>query len=372
MGLKIFLTADVHLGMKFTGYPANLQPGLIKARFDAFRNCVRIANDNKCDIFAVAGDLFDSKYIPHLDVVKAAEIIDGFEGRAAVVLPGNHDFITAASTDVWKIFQQNSGDGVRVLSEKRIYDLSEYGLSVAIYAAPCDAKHSEENRIGWMRDVKKNSSTLFHIGIAHGTLEGTAADIEGNYYPMEQQELRLCGLDSWLLGHVHKPYPEKPGAVDRIFYPGAPEPDGFDCKGEGGAWQLEIDEDKKIKPCFISTGLYRFLHEESVLKNSGDFDRLRKKYIPGDLSKYLVKFKLSGKLSREDYEALPMFIESLKEKLYYFEVSTDSLSENITPADIDSEFSQGSFPHKLLSTLADDESPEILQIAYDLIREARI
>jgi hypothetical protein len=67
-----------------------------------------------------------------------------------------------------------------------------------------------------------------------------------------------------------------------------------------------------------------------------------------------------------------MFIESLKEKLYYFEVSTDSLSENITPADIDSEFSQGSFPHKLLSTLADDESPEILQIAYDLIREARI
>ncbi len=123
MRLKIFLTADVHLGMKFSGYPANIQPGLIKARFDTLRSCVNIANKNKCDIFAVAGDLFDSRYIPHSDVVKASQIIDGFEGRLAVVLPGNHDFITAAPTDVWKIFQQNSGDDVIVLSEKRIYDL---------------------------------------------------------------------------------------------------------------------------------------------------------------------------------------------------------------------------------------------------------
>ncbi len=372
MRLKIFLTADVHLGMKYSGYPANIQPCLIKARFDALRRCVKIANKNECDIFAVAGDLFDSRYIPHSDVIKAAQIIDGFEGRVAVVLPGNHDFITAAPAEMWKIFQQNCGDDVLVLSEKRIYALSEFGLSVDLYAAPCDAKHSEESRIDWISDAEKNSSALFHIGIAHGTLEGTAADIEGNYYPMALQDLMRSGLDSWLLGHVHKPYPGKPGAVDRIFYPGVPEPDGFDCRGEGGAWQLEIDEDKNTRSEFISTGMYRFLHEEPELKNTGDLDRLRDKYTSGDLSRYLVKFKLSGKLPREAYEKLPLFIESLRDKLYYFEVSADGLSENITPADIDSEFSQGSFPHQLLSALADDESPEVLQIAYDLIREARI
>ena len=372
MSLKIFLTADVHLGMKFSGYPANIQPGLIKARFDALRNCVKIANKNESEIFAVAGDLFDSKYIAHSDVVKACEILDGFEGRVVVVLPGNHDFITAAPTDVWKIFQQNSGGAVLVLAEKQIYNLSEFGLSVDLYAAPCDAKHSEESRIDWILDVEKNSSVLYHIGIAHGTLEGTAADIEGNYYPMARQDLMRIGLDSWLLGHVHKPYPDKPGNFDRIFYPGVPEPDGFDCRGEGGAWQLDIDEDKNTRPCFIPTGMYRFFHEDPELKNTGDLDRLREKYTTGDLSNCLVKFKLSGKLPREEYEKLPLFIKSLRDKLYHFEVSTDGLSENITPADIDSEFSQGSFPHQLLSALVDDESPEILQIAYDLIREARI
>ncbi|KKM01618.1 hypothetical protein LCGC14_1792640 [marine sediment metagenome] len=199
MRLKIFLTADVHLGMKYSGYPANIQPCLIKARFDALRRCVKIANKNECDIFAVAGDLFDSRYIPHSDVIKAARIIDGFEGRVAVVLPGNHDFITAAPAEMWKIFQQNCGDDVLVLSEKRIYALSEFGLSVDLYAAPCDAKHSEESRIDWISDAEKNSSALFHIGIAHGTLEGTAADIEGNYYPMALQDLMRSGLDCWLL-----------------------------------------------------------------------------------------------------------------------------------------------------------------------------
>jgi DNA repair exonuclease SbcCD nuclease subunit len=372
MRLKIFLTADIHLGMKFSGYPPQIQQGLISARFETLKKCVRIANENECDIFTVAGDLFDSIYVSHSDVIKASKIIEGFEGRTAAVLPGNHDFFSGAAADLWKIFQQSSGDNVLLLSEKRIYSLSEYGLNAAIYAAPCDAKHSDENRIGWIADSEKDSGVMFHIGIAHGTLEGTAADIEGNYYPMTLHKMMRCGLDCWLLGHVHKPYPHHPGAGDRVFYPGVPEPDGFDCSHEGGAWQLEIESDKKLRSTFISTGMNRFFNEKAELSTMEDLDSLEGRYSAGDFSKYLVKFNLSGKLPRDAYEKLPRFVQSLKDKLYYFEVITDGLSENITPDVIDSEFTQGSFPQLLLKELALEETPEALQIAYDMIREARI
>jgi DNA repair exonuclease SbcCD nuclease subunit len=45
MGIKIFHTADLHLGMKFTrGYPEEVQQSLIQARFDTLRTIVEKAN----------------------------------------------------------------------------------------------------------------------------------------------------------------------------------------------------------------------------------------------------------------------------------------------------------------------------------------
>jgi len=43
MELKIFHTADIHLGMKFANYPSEL----IQARFDTLSRCIEIANNKK-------------------------------------------------------------------------------------------------------------------------------------------------------------------------------------------------------------------------------------------------------------------------------------------------------------------------------------
>ena len=56
--LKIMASADFHLGMKFAGYP-DVQEQLAEARFNTLQRLIGKANDGKCSLFLIAGDLFD-------------------------------------------------------------------------------------------------------------------------------------------------------------------------------------------------------------------------------------------------------------------------------------------------------------------------
>ena len=58
MGIKIFHTADLHLGMRFAGYP-DIQDELINARYETLEKLVSLANRENCTLFVIAGDLFD-------------------------------------------------------------------------------------------------------------------------------------------------------------------------------------------------------------------------------------------------------------------------------------------------------------------------
>ena len=357
--------------MKFAGYP-EAQSELSEARFVTLANLVKIANERGCDLFVVAGDLFDRVTVAKRDIVRAVKILNQFEGKLVLVLPGNHDYLSPGTGEPWATFKENVGDRVLLLEGKRVYPLEHFDLNAIIYPAPCDAKHSGENYVGWIKDEPKDAGVTFHIGVAHGSLEGLSLDFDKRFYPMTRQELSDCGLDLWLMGHTHLPFPEKLGSRDRIFYSATPEPDGFDCDHKGHAWIIEIDDDKKLSPTLLKTGIYRFLHDKRELKSAGDLNRLEVDYgIPGS-EKLLLKLKLKGRLPREAYDRLPKVRENLNRNLFYLQWDSGNLIENITFTQIDREFTEGSFPHRLLTTLARDErGAEALQVAYRLLQGVR-
>jgi len=84
MGIKIFHTADLHLGMRFTGYP-DIQNELIDARYKTLENMVKIANRENCALFIIAGDLFDRTTLKAKEISKAVKILNEFEGELVVV-----------------------------------------------------------------------------------------------------------------------------------------------------------------------------------------------------------------------------------------------------------------------------------------------
>jgi hypothetical protein len=175
------------------------------------------------------------------------------------------------------------------------------------------------------------------------------------------------------MGHTHIRYPDRDsGTEGLIFFPSTPEPDGFDCRHPGQAWLIEIDGDKRVNFRSIQTGKYRFVAKETEVSGEEGLDALTAGFKEGSGKRQLVKLKLKGRLHSEAYDMRASVIEEIENRVLHLEADLSELYREITAADIDREFTEGSFPHKLLTTLARDQgSPLSLQMAYDFIRKAR-
>jgi DNA repair exonuclease SbcCD nuclease subunit len=366
---RIFQTADVHLGMKFSSY-GDLQQTLSDGRFRSLEKMVQTATEKQCQLLVVSGDLFDRVSVPKRDVERAAQILSGFGGALVAILPGNHDYFEDRVDSLWSVFMENSGGKVLLLSEKKLYDLAEYDLDgVHLYAAPCRDKHSKSNATDWVTEAKKSSEAKHVIGVAHGSLEGLSFDREGSYYPMTRQGLVEAGVDFWLMGHIHVRHPVEPEANARIFYPGTPEPDGFDCSHRGTAWLIEAKDRKNWNVEAVPTGLYRFDEIEKEVSSLSEVKSLVQSWVQKtDGKQQLLKLVLSGRLGREEFRELSQELESLRQHLLHLKAVTETLQIRVTQEEIDREFTEGSFPHRLLSQLATQtDEPEALQIAYELL-----
>lgn len=369
MALAVFLTSDLHLGMKFAGFPG-AQRALVEARFTCLERIVAAANEAGSDLLVVAGDLFESVTAARRDVHRAAEALGGFRGRLAAVLPGNHDYI-APDDELWPRFRDAAGDTVLLLEQPRPYLLAHYDLDACLYPGPCTAKHSAANAVEWVAAAAKDTAVRHHVGIAHGSLEGFSPDMDGRYYPMRPKELLALRVPLWLLGHTHVRFPATPGARDAIFCAGAPEPDGFDCAHEGSAWDLRIDDQGAVSARAVRTGLHRFVDERREVRGAADLALMERYAAAPEAATTLLRLRLVGRAPREVVSEIGGVRGRLAAALLHLDLRTDELREEITREAIDREYPAGSFPHALLSRLIQEGDLEALEIAHDFLQEMR-
>ena len=365
MGLKIFHTGDIHLGMKFNSYAGDVKEKLVEARFLSLERMIEQSNDLNADLFVIAGDLFNTIQVSKKDINRTVNILNKFNGGAVLVLPGNHDYDNGM-TDLWIEFSKLPSEKILLLNEKRYYYLDDYGIDGVVYPAYCHSKHSKENSLGWIKEEGISETGTYHIGIAHGAIEGLSADIEGNYYSMGIEELNKIDTDVWLLGHTHVCYPTQDKVTDRrIFNPGTPEPDGLDFSGKGVAWYIDIT-DGKVSGETIETGNYRFIDKYFKIDNDEDLEKIREFAMAGEAQKKILRLTLEGNISKGAYESLSDFYKSLEARLFHLMVEDSNLKIRINKEIIEKEFTKGSFPYEFLNGLTHDE--DALQIAYDLLR----
>jgi DNA repair exonuclease SbcCD nuclease subunit len=290
-------------------------------------------------------------------------------GPVAAVLPGNHDYL-GPGDDLWRHFSEASADAVLLLNESRPYPLASFGIDACLYPGPCLSIQSASNVVGWMKSAARDPAVRWHIGVAHGSLEGVSPDLKEKYYPMTRQELGSIGMDLWLLGHTHLPFPERPGRGDRIFIAGTPEPDDFKCRHGGSVWLLEIAAGGQVNAGLEATGQFRFLEESAEvrsLRDLGELERRLERLGRGTL----LRQRLAGKLPREDFPELSAAKARLAAALTYLDWHDDGVEEEISEAVIDQEFPAGSFPHRMLKSLAASGDAEALQLAYEMLLEVR-
>lgn len=367
--MKILHFADVHLGQGFSGY-AKVSEELSEARYETLSNLISTANEKECDIVAIAGDLFHKPRMNKRDVERTVQILNKFERGPVLLLPGNHDYITPES-DLWRYVNDAKQDHITVLGQKKPVPLEDFDLPVVVYPAPCHSRHSSENEIEWVQDVEK-ASEFIHIGMAHGSIPGVAPDLNEEYYPMTKTELSEAGVDLWLLGHIHLPWPDNPGQNDRILYAGTPEPDNANCQHGGTALLIDIDEEKRVEVEQLSTGKYKFERWNNKVSTGDELESLLRKAKDEQNKKVVCRLTISGKLDEEAYDIWnDEILPELRQAFLYLKIDDTELKRKITQNQVKEEFPEESFPNRLLSGFIEKDEEDALQTAYEFIQEVQ-
>ena len=380
--IRIFETGDLHIGRTYSNknkHPEGRE--LAKKRLDAVLSMVETANVEKCDLFVVTGDLFDkTNGVAKKDIRGVVDMLAGFRG-IVLVLPGNHDYFPADFIpDVWNTFLDASEDKENILLLKQFepYELTVGDEKIVLYPAYCQIDTSPENNLGWIKEQEISKDGIYRIGIAHGAVAGHTIDTEGEYFLMTEEELKAIPVDIWLIGHTHVMFPDDITfgykSVGTIFNAGTHVQTDVRNNTEGNCFIIEIEKTLDGKATvrakrYISGDIF-FKRCELHIEPNGSGTEL-KDAIENAISKLdsntSVSLKISGTVCREEYENREDIYASTLSRFFEHPHPIDKdLIELISEEFIRSEFSELTFPAKLLMQLVND--PKKAQMAYDLLK----
>ena len=374
MPIRIIHTADNHIGLPFKQYPADVAKRLIEERFLALEQLVAEANSRNAHFFVVAGDLFDSPRVKKEDIDKAAAVLRSFDGVAAIVVPGNHDHFANAETELWKRFRRatEADAGIDLLVEPAVKTYDVEGQAVHFFPCHCPSKTGAEPTIGWVAEAASQFATGLKIGIAHGNVTGLGLDAEGQYFNMEPADLEAAGLATWLLGHIHVPFPTSAsGDQAPYFMAGTHTPDSLRCRHAGSAWSIEGEADRVARYERLAPGKIAFQRLEPELLSADDVADLIRACEALDAGSTILDLQLSGRLSAAERASLTKEIDHLRPTFLNLTDDLGDIHDRIDAAQIAERYRSGGLAHRLLSALLDDaDHPDAATLAHQLIEEA--
>ena len=372
MLIRIIHTADNHIGLPFKQYPADVAAHLIEERFAALGRLVTVANERNAHFFVVAGDLFDNTRVKKEDIDKAAAVLRGFDGVAVIVVPGNHDHYANSETELWKRFRRATEADARIdlLVDPVVKSYDVEGQAVHFFPCPCPSKTGTEPTIGWVAEAAGRHATGLKIGIAHGNVTGLGLDAEGRYFNMEPAALEAAGMATWLLGHIHVPFPTSPsGERSTYFMAGTHTPDSLRCRHPGSAWSIECDGDRVTRYERLVPGKIAFHRLTRELLSAADVAELVRTCAALDACSKILDLQLSGRLSAAERGHLTAEIDRLRPGFLHLTEESD-IHDRIDAAQIGERYRNGGLAQRLLTALlADTDHPDAATLAHRLIEE---
>jgi DNA repair exonuclease SbcCD nuclease subunit len=374
MPVRIVHTADNHLGLPFRQYPTDVRDALVEERFAALGRLVETANKRQADFFVVAGDLFDSTRVTVQDIKKTAGMLRGFTGEAVIVVPGNHDHFTGPETEVWSRFRREieGAANIDLLTTATVQSYEVAGQTVHFFPCPCPSKTGSDSTIGWVAEAARERADGLRIGIAHGNVTGLGLDAADQYFNMEPAALESAGVATWLLGHIHVPFPSaESGTHSAYFMSGTHTPDSLRCRHAGSAWWVESDGDRITGYERLSPGRVRFVRIEREVCSADDVAAVLADCRSLAPASAVLDLQLSGRLSAVEKATLDQELAALRPA--FLHVTDESeIHDRLDAAQVATLYSDGGLAARLLmGLLADGTHPDAATLAHELIEEIR-
>jgi DNA repair exonuclease SbcCD nuclease subunit len=359
MSIKIVHTADNHIGISYNTV-GQAKAELVKERLDSLKRIVDYGNEENANYLVIAGDLFDVTKLNKSRTTEVIKILKCFNEKV-IIIPGNHDFYIDETDSLWHYFKLNiDAEKIVILDQYEVYVDTIGDQEVRFYPAACRTLHSQDNMIGWVKNEEKNPNAI-HIGIAHGNVDGLGRDEDGKYFNMKAEELNGAGVDFWLLGHIHVPYPtqETINTNPGYFMSGTHMPDSWKSTNVGNAWIIDVDDSKNVKAKRFRPSNFIFKVINTDLRSITDIDALKIQLSNCDKKNTAVRLNLTGILVDSEIKVLEDLFKECNDKragFVHFE-GNKFIKRKIDIEAINNEFVIDSLPHILLSELL-KEDPE--------------
>jgi hypothetical protein len=132
-----------------------------------------------------------------------------------------------------------------------------------------------------------------------------------------------------------------------------------------------MTDEGAVRAASVPTGELRFRDETRTVHTAADLERLERDGTAGTPKHTLLRLRVEGRAPRETLDSIDSVRARLDAALLHLDFRTDQLREEITAEAIERAYPAGSFPHTLLSQLAQEDDQEALQIAHDFLQELK-
>ena len=225
VAFKLLHTADWHLGRRFLSFEAPDGLKLMRARLDAVRRILDLAEQYALDAVLCAGDIFDD---PRPDAVWWQELAKclgerDWRERPLFLLPGNHDPLMPKS--IWAAdspLRAALPDWAHVVERQN--QTFELGDNAVLYASPCTSQAGSAD-LAMRLPARENGDDRIRIGMVHGRTfhaEGYQTN-----FPVDPGAAKQRGLDYLALGDQHDYQEVPPDKTPPTVYPSSPEATTF-------------------------------------------------------------------------------------------------------------------------------------------------
>ena len=244
--MKILHSADLHLDTPFTGRSREQAQFLKEQLLTVPEKLAKLCRQEQCDIFLLAGDLFDGPWTKESFFTLRNALEDC--GALVFISPGNHDYVDLKSPYTTELWPAN----VHIFTHPRMEGVLLEELDCRIYGAGFRSMDCG----GLLEGFRCREDARYHIGVLHGDPTQT----DSPCCPITAEQIGGSGLDYLALGHIHKSGQLKSGRT-LCAWPGCAMGRGFDETGTKGALLVDLKQEAQVR--FISLDTPRFYDEKA-------------------------------------------------------------------------------------------------------------
>ncbi len=303
--MKILHTSDLHLNSKMN---SKLDAARAKERKRElilnFRSMTEFAEAQGCEVFIIAGDLFDTETSSYSVKKSTLDIISAAKDIMFLYLPGNHEKDSLSN-------YANLPDNLLFFGEEWTY----FDIGGVRFAGRTKTKHA-------MFDELEAPESGALVAVLHGELKEYSDSLGG----IGKRELRQSCIDYLALGHYHffSEYEFSKGKY--AVYSGTPAGRGFDEEGEKGFVLIDINA-KNVNYTFQKSNVRRLIIRDVDIENCQGIVQIEEKITKAcqDVPKEdFLRVRLVGYKSPEARIDTHTLSERFANKYYYFEVKDES------------------------------------------------